>query len=392
MAPNASRAMALAASLLTTLGVLGGGLSPAGAVNDELEDGAASRVEQQPAAADGRLPLPESPDTARLAERLAARGLKLGSAAYVRIFKEQSELELWLEKEGSYQLFSTYPICKWSGTLGPKLRQGDKQTPEGFYTVTSSQISRTGRWPIAMNIGYPNPFDRALSRSGSLILVHGGCTSIGCFAMTDPMMTEIYAITAAALNSGQRFVPVHSFPFRLTEENIARHGSHEWTDFWRNLKGGYDIFEQTRRPPHVKICAHRYSFTEVPAKEVAATGPLSVCEETLAAIGALESFEMLVPPAHLHRLLAGALSGLSVSASLVATGLHAVARRAAEDVALASNVRSPQFGGPRRGYSCSQALPSCRRFIALRERIAARRTSVAGQHGSQTKTALRSRR
>src|SRR5262245_15985794 len=192
--------------------------------------------------------------------RLADKGLTAGSPILIRIFKAEFEFELWMRKGERFELFATYPICYWSGTIGPKLHEGDKQAPEGFYAVWLNQIHRSGRWPRSLNIGYPNALDRAHARTGSLILVHGGCTSTGCFAMTNPVMAEIYGLAEQALQQGQDRIPIHVFPFRMTEENFAaRSVAHdEWRAFWLNLKLGYDLFERTRVPPKVGICNKQY--------------------------------------------------------------------------------------------------------------------------------------
>ena len=148
-------------------------------------------------------PLAGTPDLAQLDERLAAHGVKLGVPVYVRIFKLESELELWMEKDGRFVRFATYPICLWSGRLGPKLREGDRQAPEGFYTVADEQLNPNSRWHRSFNLGFPNAFDQAHGRTGSFIMVHGGCVSIGCYAMTDPVVDEIWRLVTAALDSGQ---------------------------------------------------------------------------------------------------------------------------------------------------------------------------------------------
>jgi murein L,D-transpeptidase YafK len=195
--------------------------------------------------------------------RLADKALTAGSPILIRIFKAEFELELWMRKGDRFELFATYPICYWSGTLGPKLHKGDKQAPEGFYAVGLNQIHRRGRWPRSLNIGYPNALDRAHARTGSLILLHGGCTSTGCFAMTNSVMAEIYALAEQALQQGQDRIPIHVFPFRMTEANFAaRTSAHaEWRAFWLNLKVGYDLFEHTRVPPKVGICNKQYAVT-----------------------------------------------------------------------------------------------------------------------------------
>ena len=167
-------------------------------------------------------------------------------------------MELWLRKDDKFQLYATYPICFWSGKLGPKQREGDRQAPEGFYSVAVDQLRVVGRHPRSLNIGYPNAFDRALRRTGSYILVHGGCASVGCFAMTDPIMEEIYGLSAQALGQGQDRISVHIFPFRMTEANLAPYANSRWYGFWRNLKEGYDAFEGSQVPPHIRACGGRY--------------------------------------------------------------------------------------------------------------------------------------
>lgn len=248
-----------------------GGLAAesASAITIELKDVAADRIERQRAAAEGRLPLANTPDVARLAERLAAAGVKAGAPILMRVFKETSELEIWMEKDDRFVLFATYPLCHWSGTLGPKLREGDKQTPEGFYTLTSRQLRHIGRWPRAINLGYPNAFDRAHGRNGSHILMHGGCSSVGCFALTNPVMAEVHGLARAALNGGQRHVPVHVFPFRMTEAAMAARAASPWHGFWTTLQAGYAAFERTRRPPRISVCDGAYHVEDALPKAAA---------------------------------------------------------------------------------------------------------------------------
>ena len=161
-------------------------------------------------------------------------------------------------KDRKYVKFATYPICSWSGTLGPKMAEGDKQSPEGFYTITRRRLHRTGRWPHSLNLGFPNVFDRSLLRTGSYILIHGGCSSVGCYAMTNPVIKEVYTLVERALRAGQRHVPIHVFPFRLTETNLQKHAKSEWIGFWNSLKPGYDSFERTHQPPTISVCNGNY--------------------------------------------------------------------------------------------------------------------------------------
>ena len=194
----------------------------------------------------------------RIDATLAKEGLSFGSPIYVRIFKEEAELEVWLQHGARYDLFKTYPICAMSGSLGPKQREGDGQSPEGFYSVTRSKLNPASNYHLAFDIGYPNAYDRSLGRTGSLIMVHGNCVSIGCFAMTDAGIEEIYSLADAALAKGQASFPVHVFPFRMTTANMARHAGSTWAPFWSELEVGYDAFEAKHVPPNVAVSGGHY--------------------------------------------------------------------------------------------------------------------------------------
>jgi murein L,D-transpeptidase YafK len=191
---------------------------------------------------------------------LDKKGFRLGDPVYIRIFKENKTLEVWLKKKGKFALFKTYPIATFSGTLGPKFQEGDKQSPEGFYFVTPRMLNPNSKFHLAFNIGYPNKYDQDLGRTGSAIMVHGKQQSIGCYAMTDPVMEEIYTLVDAALSTGQKFFRVHIFPFHMTDDNLKHHIDSPNIDFWKNLKQGYDAFERTHTPPNVTTKNHRYRF------------------------------------------------------------------------------------------------------------------------------------
>jgi murein L,D-transpeptidase YafK len=206
-----------------------------------------------------RITLPK-PERHRLVawEDLAGRDLKPGMPVFIRIFKQTSELELWMKGRDGWELFRTITVCRWSGRLGPKLKQGDKQAPEGFYTVTRAQLNPNSRHHLSFNLGFPNRFDRSLGRTGSFLMVHGGCTSAGCYAIRDHEVEVVYRLVEAALKSGQKKVDVHAFPFRLTSAALARHKGHRWHRFWTMLKPGYDAFERERRVPSVKVADKSY--------------------------------------------------------------------------------------------------------------------------------------
>ncbi len=200
-------------------------------------------------------------DRTQLVADLSAAGLALGAPAHVRIYKRERRLEVWLQgAAGPYELFRGYDICSFSGGLGPKLKEGDRQAPEGFYRVGLSQLNPNSRHHLSFNLGFPNAFDRQLGRTGSALMVHGGCSSIGCYAIGDESVDEVYAVVEAALKGGQAAVDVHAFPFRLTATALAAEGGSAWMGYWRNLKQGYDLFEATQVPPVVGACAGEYRF------------------------------------------------------------------------------------------------------------------------------------
>jgi len=190
------------------------------------------------------------------------KGLTLGSPVYIRIFKQEAELEIWIKDNEKFNLFKTYPICTFGfGGLGPKLAEGDGKAPEGFYFVKANQLNPYSSYHLSFNLGFPNQYDRAHQRTGSALMVHGNCVSVGCYAMTDEKIEEIYTIVDAALSKGLSFFRVHVFPFKMTEENMNKHKDSEWFEFWQNLKQGHDYFEANNfNPPNVKVLNKSYVF------------------------------------------------------------------------------------------------------------------------------------
>ncbi len=179
----------------------------------------------------------------------------------IRAFKKESEIEIWKRtRAGSYALLKSYPVCRWSGQLGPKTREGDRQVPEGFYTVTPGQMNPNSALWLSFNVGYPNAMERALGRTGGDIMVHGTCSSRGCYAMTNDQMDEIYAVMREAFQGGQKSVQFQSYPFRMTAENLAKFRNDPNMPFWKNLKEGNDRFEVTKREMAVDYCGTRYTF------------------------------------------------------------------------------------------------------------------------------------
>ncbi len=201
----------------------------------------------------------------RLKPELEAMGFKVGSPIFIRILKSERNLELWVKKDKKYHLFKNYSICSYSGFPGPKLYEGDWQSPEGFYTVNAGQMNPWSENYLSFNIGYPNQYDQTKNRTGSAIMVHGGCTSMGCFAMSDHRMEEIYTLAHLAMDKGQKDINIHIFPFEMTQHNISKYIESPWFSFWKDLKKGYDIFERTHILPKVSIVNGQYVI-EDPAR------------------------------------------------------------------------------------------------------------------------------
>lgn len=193
---------------------------------------------------------------------LAAKGLRFGDPVFLRAFKEENVLELWVLKRDTkkYELFRTWDIAAQSGRPGPKLAEGDRQVPEGFYFVPPAGMKPDSVFHLAFNIGYPNEYDRHHGRDGTFIMIHGNRISIGCLAMTDEKIEEIYTLCNAAHTGGQPYFRVHFLPFRMTSERMEQAKDSEWFDFWSNLKEGHDHFERTKAPPEVTVENGRYRF------------------------------------------------------------------------------------------------------------------------------------
>jgi murein L,D-transpeptidase YafK len=192
---------------------------------------------------------------------LQQKNMPTESPILVRLFKEDAELEVWKQDaSGRYELLKTYPICRWSGELGPKIKEGDRQAPEGFYPITPGQMNPNSAYYLSFNMGYPNAYDRAWGRTGSQLMVHGDCSSRGCYAMTDDQIGEIYALARESFFGGQRAFQVQAYPFRMTPTNMARHRNNPNMPFWRMLKEGNDLFEVTHQEPKVDVCEKRYVF------------------------------------------------------------------------------------------------------------------------------------
>ncbi len=202
------------------------------------------------------------PIPAETVKLMAEKGMRKESPIVVRIYKEENKLEIWKRRDadGRFALLKDYEICRWSGTLGPKVREGDKQAPEGFYNVTQANLNPRSSYHLAVNMGYPNAYDRAHGRTGSHLMIHGDCLSAGCYALTDAQIEEVFSLAREAFRGGQSEFQIQAFPFRMTAQNMARRRNDPNFDFWQNLKEGSDHFEATGRIPTVNVCNRRYVF------------------------------------------------------------------------------------------------------------------------------------
>ena len=205
---------------------------------------------------------------------MATKNMDKESPILARIFKEDSEMEIWKQnRDGEFVLLKTYPICRWSGDLGPKKKEGDRQAPEGFYTITPGQMNPNSNYYLAFNTGFPNTYDRAMGYSGSELMVHGDCSSRGCYAMTDEQIQEIYALARESFFGGQKAFQLQAYPFRMTALNMAKHRNNPNFAFWKMLKQGYDHFDATHQEPKVAVCDRHYVFDAAAPDD--STKPLS---------------------------------------------------------------------------------------------------------------------
>jgi len=210
---------------------------------------------------DSVFPKAETPVSAEVVKKMKAKGMKSSSPILLRIYKDEDILEVWKQKDtGRYALLESFDICKWSGVLGPKFKEGDRQAPEGFYNVGKAQMNPNSQYHLSFNIGYPNTYDRSHGRTGTHLMVHGACSSAGCYSMTDEQVGQIYALARDSMAGGQDYFQVQAYPFRMTAANMAKHAANPHFEFWKMLKEGYDHFELTNYPPKVDVCEKRYVF------------------------------------------------------------------------------------------------------------------------------------
>jgi murein L,D-transpeptidase YafK/outer membrane biosynthesis protein TonB len=222
-----------------------------------------------------------APLSDKMLAEIEQKNMSKDSPVLVRIFKEESELEVWKQDNtGHFELLKTYPICRWSGELGPKIKLGDRQAPEGFYTITPGQMNPNSNYYLAINTGFPNSYDRANGRTGEFLMIHGDCSSAGCYAMTDEQIAEIYALARESFFGGQRAFQIQAYPFRMTPINMAKHRDSPHIAFWKMIKEGYDHFEVTHLEPKVDVCDKRYVFDAAAPKGPASAlrfSPTAAC-------------------------------------------------------------------------------------------------------------------
>ncbi len=224
--------------------------------NDTLES--ASKIDLSTVKNKVEQPLPP-----RILAQMSAKSMDRNSPILIRIFKEEGALEIWKAKtDNRFDKIADYKICAWSGRLGPKVKTGDRQAPEGFYNLTRANLNPNSKYYLAINTGFPNKYDAVNGRSGSDLMIHGACSSSGCYSMTDEQVLEIYAFARDAFKGGQTSVQLQAFPFRMTAENMYKHRLDPSYDFWKMLKVGYDNFEVTKRPPEVNVCEKKYVFNQ----------------------------------------------------------------------------------------------------------------------------------
>jgi len=262
---------------LITSAALAAGALLAGCNSDEISLASNAKANQ---------PVPP-----KLIAEMTEKDMDLQSPILVRLFKQEAELEVWKQdRSGRFALLKTYPICRWSGDLGPKVREGDRQAPEGFYAISPAQMNPQSAYYLSFNTGYPNAYDKALGHSGSQLMVHGDCSSRGCYAMTDEQIAEIYSLGRESFFGGQKSFQLQAYPFRMTPLNMAKHRNNPNMPFWKMIKEGYDHFEVTRQEPKVDFCEKKYVFDAVkppdakrdPVFEASAKCPVYVIPDEVA--------------------------------------------------------------------------------------------------------------
>ena len=219
-------------------------------------------------------PKATKPLPAKIVAKMKAKGMEKNSPIYFRLFKDEHVVEVWKQKvNGKFEMIQNYNICAWSGTLGPKYKEGDRQAPEGFYAIKAPQMNPASQYYLSINTGFPNTYDRAHGRSGAHLMLHGACSSSGCYSLTDDNISEVFAFARDAFAGGQQEIMLEALPFRMTPEKMALYSKHKDFAFWQMIKEGYDYFELTKTPPKVGFCEKKYAFNKPEATNINAACP-----------------------------------------------------------------------------------------------------------------------
>src|ERR1700759_829418 len=242
----------LVRALITSAALAAGGVFLSGCDTDEISLATNAKANQ---------PVPP-----KLIQAMTEKDMDLQSPILIRLFKMEAEVEVWKQNpSGQFALLKTYPICRWSGDLGPKVKEGDRQAPEGFYPITPGLMNPTSAYYLSFNTGYPNTYDAALGHTGSQLMVHGDCSSRGCYAMTDEQIAEIYSLGRESFFGGQKSFQFQAYTFRMTGANFAKHRNNPNMAFWKMIKEGSDHFEVSHQEPKVDFCEKHYVFDAIRA-------------------------------------------------------------------------------------------------------------------------------
>lgn len=234
----------------------------------------------------------EQPLPSHILADMSKKGMDRNSPIMIRIFKEEGVMEIMKANQSNrFEVIADYKICAWSGRLGPKVKEGDRQAPEGFYMLTPANLNPNSKYYLAINTGFPNRYDAVNGRTGNNLMIHGACSSSGCYSMTDQQVLEIYAFARDAFKGGQKAIQLEAFPFRMTAENMWKHRLSPNIEFWKMLKVGYDNFEVTKRPPEVEVCEKKYVFNQQASSPFNAGGKCPVMTTPPALQTALATYD-----------------------------------------------------------------------------------------------------
>ncbi len=285
----------------------------------------------------------------RAVERLKAVGFKGPIRLYIRLFKEEKTLEVWLQSGATYKLYKSFEICKYSGKIGPKIAEGDKQAPEGFYHVPAEDVLwHSRKWPRALNLAFPNIYDGLKKRTGSYLLIHGGCSSVGCYALKNGPMSVLYDLVAIALKQGQKIIPIHIYPFRLTSKNLGIYKDHKFFNLWKKMQPVFDGFNETRALPSILVCKTGY--------QVYSTSTF-VDDASFVQHGCLQPMPLGSEAVPEHASLSWVKKLQKDYKKILKRTLSQTVQR-----------------GPQIRVRCNLKLPSCKRWLALRKRMLKRGT------------------